>query len=86
MASHAANDPAAHQAPLRSGPVRGGGGGSQQRGAGAARVSENQTGPRSEERRTERVRRPLHPGAAAHTHRTGKMHRLNQKETASESC
>ena len=71
LASDAADDPAADQAPVSARPVRGGRGRAQRRGLGTPRLPEEQTGCGSEERRDERVRRPLHPRPAAHTHRTG---------------
>lgn len=68
LASHAADDPAADQAPLRPRPVRGGRLRAQRRGAGAAGLPEKQTGLGSAKRRNERVRRPLRPRPAADTH------------------
>ncbi len=72
LASHAADDPAADQTPVCPRPVRGGRRRAQRRGDGAARIPEKQTGLGSAKRRDERVRRPLRPRPAAHTHWTGK--------------
>lgn len=55
VASDATDDPAADQTPLRPRPVRGGRGGAQRRGAGAAGVPEEQAGLGPAERHPERV-------------------------------